>query len=158
MIRLSPLESNRKVLEFQFSILNNHVTLHSRTPIFRFFRIVWSELSDEHPTKIFPRFYKFSVLSRIAAIPCEPDSGCPNPLNYHRSNRWSDLNSKLQKFMLVGNVYQKTVPENQLEVNMENECECIFLNCTSGKHILFCKKYFRPISAILCSNKRAGKT
>ena len=68
MIRLSPLETGRKVLEFRFLILNNHVTLHSRTPIFRFFRVVWSELSDEHPTKIFPRFYKFSVLSRIAAI------------------------------------------------------------------------------------------
>ena len=68
MIRLSPLKPRRRILEFRFLILNNHVTLHSRTPIFRFFRIVWSELSDEHPTKIFPRFYKFSVLSRIAAI------------------------------------------------------------------------------------------
>ena len=27
------------------------------------------------------------------------------------------------KFTLVGNVYQKTVPENQLEVDLENECE-----------------------------------
>ena len=51
----------------------------------------------------------------------------PNPLNYHRSNRWSDHNSKLRKFMLVGNVYQKTVPENQLEVNMENQCECFLI-------------------------------
>ena len=28
--------------------------------------------------------------------------------------------------MLVGNVYQKTVPENQLEVNLENECEFFY--------------------------------
>ena len=41
-------------------------------------------------------------------------------------NRWGDLNFKLQKFMLVGNVYQKTVPENQLEVNLENECEFFY--------------------------------
>ena len=43
-----------------------------------------------------------------------------------RSDWWGDLNFKLQKFMLVGNVYQKTVPENQLEVNLENECEFFY--------------------------------
>ena len=57
----------------------------------------------------------------------EPDSGYANPLNYHRTNRWSDLNFKLQKFMLMGNFYQKTVHENQLGVTLENECEWEFI-------------------------------
>ena len=38
------------------------------------------------------------------------------------------------KFKLVGNVYQKTVAENQLEVNLENECE--FLNKISPKEFM----------------------
>ena len=53
----------------------------------------------------------------------------PEPV-FHRSNRFS--NSK--KFILVGNVYQKTVPENQLEVNLENECE--FFNKISSKEFM----------------------
>ena len=42
----------------------------------------------------------------------------PEPV-FQRLHRFSNP----LKFKLVGNVYQKTVPENQLEVNLENECE-----------------------------------
>ena len=42
----------------------------------------------------------------------------PEPV-FQRLHRFSNP----LKFKLVGNVYQKTVPENQLEVDLENECE-----------------------------------
>ena len=51
-----------------------------------------------------------------------------NPINYRRSHDGTPIDgvisiSNHKKFTLIGNVYQKTVPENQLEVNLENECE-----------------------------------
>ena len=50
----------------------------------------------------------------------------PNPINYENYGTPIDgviSISNHKKFTLIGNVYQKTVPENQLEVNLENECE-----------------------------------
>ena len=52
----------------------------------------------------------------------------PNPINYHLSHDGTPIGGAIsisnhKKFTLIGNVYQKTVPENQLEVNLENECE-----------------------------------
>ena len=50
--------------------------------------------------------------------------------------RWPDHRTiknfqKFSKFTLIGNVYQKTVPENQLEVNLENECMFLISASTS---------------------------
>ena len=52
----------------------------------------------------------------------------PNPINYRQSHDGTPIDGEIsisnhKKFTLIGNVYQKTVPENQLEVNLENECE-----------------------------------
>ena len=55
------------IFEFRFLIHHNYATLRRRTPIFRFLRIVWPELSDENRKNNFPRFYKISVLSRFEA-------------------------------------------------------------------------------------------
>ena len=54
-----------------------------------------------------PNFWSRAGQDPLAARTCFPTFRFSNPL----------------KFKLVGNVYQKTVPENQLEVDLENECE-----------------------------------
>ena len=64
---------------------------------------------------------------RIETSDQEPAKNRRQPLPvFQRLHRFSNP----LKFKLVGNVYQKTVPENQLEVNLENECE--FLNKMSS--------------------------
>ena len=55
-------------MKLDFWFLHNHVTLHSRTLILRFFRVVWRVLSDDNLKNNVPRLYKFSVLSRFRAI------------------------------------------------------------------------------------------